>query len=334
MSFVIAGSCNLLTIEDIRSAAERIGEWLDPTPTIECPALNTISGRRVLLKLEALNVTGSFKIRGALNALLQLNEEERRNGVVAVSSGNHGQAVAQAAAWLGIEATIVMPEDAPAVKRQRTEAIAHRVVPYDRRREDREAIGQALVEETGGRLIHPFDQFPVMAGQGTAGLELCQAAVERNVPLDLVAVPCSGGGLAAGVATAVLDRFPRSQVFVVEPTGYDDTARSLESAHRVANESMPESLCDALQVPIPGARTFPINQPLLAGGVRVSDDDVLRAMAFAAKETKVVLEPSGAAALAALLTDKLPGEAGVVGLVLSGGNVDPPVLKRALSTHL
>ena len=320
----------MVTVSDIEAAAQRIAPWLRPTPLLENALLNERAGRRVLLKAESLNVTGSFKIRGALNTLLQLDESERAAGVVAFSSGNHAQGVARAAAWLGTSAVIVMPADAPAIKRRNTERLGARVVPYDRQRESREEIGADIRDREGRALIAAFDDPRIIAGQGTAGLEAAAEADALGAAPALVAAPCGGGGMIAGVGLALRARFPECRLIAVEPDAYDDTARSLAAGERVSVDTSADSICDALLAPRPGEITFAINRNQLSGAVQVSDREVLGAMRFAATQLKCVVEPGGATALAALLEGKLGEEDSDVLLILSGGNVDPQMLERAM----
>ena len=310
------------TVADIEAAAARIAERLSGSPVIERPDLNARLGRRVLLKNETRMPGGSFKIRGALNRLLQLAESEREAGVVAFSSGNHGQAVALAAKWLGLAATIVMPADAPRVKIAGVENAGANLVLYDRWSEDREAIAANIAAERGATLVPAFDDPMIIAGAGTVGLELARFARATNVDLGLAAAPCSGGGLMAGSGLALRASFPGIRLFAVEPEGYDDTAQSLAAGRRLRLNAFPPSRCDALLVNQPGALTFELNRRQLTGAVTVTDAEVTEAMAVAAG-LDVILEPSGAAAFAALLAGKLPQGAEPVAIVLSGGNLDP-----------
>lgn len=324
----------MLTPEQIEAAANRLAPYLQPTPVLQNTRLNEIAGRIVLLKAECLNVTGSFKIRGALNRMLCIPHAQRGSGVVAMSSGNHAQAVAQAARWLDLQATIVMPRDAPQIKLRNTQALGAAVVLYDRAIEDRDAIAGKIATQTGATIVHPYDDLLTMAGQGTCGMELARHAKAQQIELTCVAAPCSGGGLIAGVGTAVHQEFAQAQIFAVEPEGYDDHQQSLRQQQRVCLTNQPTTLCDALQAPTPGEKTFATNQQQLAGAVSVSDAQVLQAMQFAAQQLKLVLEPGGAAALAALLAKQLPSGTGAVGLVLSGGNVDPELFARAITSTL
>ncbi len=310
--------------DDIETAARRLGGHVVETPVLESEALNARAGVRVLIKAESLQRTGSFKIRGALNRLALIPEDRREAGVVAFSSGNHARGVAAAARHFGMPATIVMPRDAPAVKRAGTEALGARIVPYDRTRESREDIAARIAEKTGATLVPSFDDPDVIAGQGTVGLEFAIQVGTRGLRLDALLVPVSGGGLLAGCALAFACLSPPTRLFAVEPEGFDDLARSLKAGRRRRNRALAGSICDALLAPSPGAMTFPILKQHLAGAFAVSDAEVIEAMGFAARELKLVVEPSGAVALAAVLAGKLalPDASGAVGVVLSGGNVD------------
>jgi threonine dehydratase len=318
------------TTADVADAYFRLRDWVVETPVLESERLNGRVGVRVLLKAECLQHSGSFKIRGALNRILQLSHAERSAGVVAFSSGNHGQAVALAAKWLGIPATIVMPADAPATKIEATRAHGAEIVLYDREREDREVIATKLAADRGAPLVPPFDHPDVIAGQGTAALELGRTVRARRTELGALYVPCGGGGLAAGSALAIKSVFADCAVYAVEPAGYADTAESLAAGERRMLTAHPSTLCDALRVPTPGAITFAINRRELAGAIAVDDDAVREAMVLAAEHLKIVVEPSGAVALAALLRTK-PAKAGPIGVILSGGNVDRAVWRSVLA---
>jgi len=300
------------------------------TPLLESPLLSARLGGRLLVKAETLQRTGSFKLRGALNAMLPLDQSQRRAGVVAYSSGNHAQGVAAAAQMLGIPAVIVMPADAPAIKIDNTRAYGAEIVLYDRRQESREAIGRRIAEERGAALIPPYDDARIIAGQGTVGLELAVQAKRLGAALDAVVVPVGGGGLIAGCALALAAESPKTEVYGAEPAGFDDLRRSLAAGERRSNDEAARSICDALQAPMPGEITFAIHRRLLAGSLAVSDDDVLAAMATAFAELKLVIEPGGAAALAAVLAGKLAIEGRTVAVVASGGNVDRMLFMRAL----
>ena len=319
-----------LALHDIQSAAERIRGLAVRTSLLHAPAASAATDANVFLKPEVLQRTGSFKFRGATSRLRLLSDDERQRGVVAFSSGNHAQAVACAARDIGTPAVIVMPSDAPWLKIQNTRGFGAEVVLYDRLREDRVAIGRRLAAERGLVLVPPFDDLHVMAGQGTIGVEMASDATQRGIALDIVLVPCSGGGLAAGVATALAALSPMTRVIAVEPERYDDLSRSLLAGERVPNAPGPQSICDALMVDRPGELTFPVLQATHASAVAVSDDEVLRAMAHAFYEMKLVVEPGGAAGLAALLSGKVSARGKTVGVVLSGGNVDAAMFQRAL----
>ncbi len=324
-------TATLPKIADIEAAAARLRGRAVPTPLLESPLLNDRLDGRLLIKPECLQRTGSFKYRGAFNRLAALDDAVRRHGVVAYSSGNHAQGVAAAARDWGVAATIVMPADAPAIKRRNTEAWGARVEPYDRNHEDREAIAVRIAAETGASLVKPYDDPFIIAGQGTVGLEIAQQAAALGVRPDAVLVPCGGGGLVAGTALALADRLPGCLVHAVEPAGFDDTARSLAAGTRLGNAPGATSLCDALLAPSPGYLTFALNRTHLAGACTVDDRDVLAAMAAAFEAFKLVIEPGGAIALAAVLTDHLPLAGRTVVAVLSGGNVDPGVFARCLA---
>ncbi|MEM9837517.1 MAG: threonine/serine dehydratase [Pseudomonadota bacterium] len=317
-----------VTAQDVRDAHRRIEGGILRTPLLRADALDDIVGGEVLAKAECLQGTGSFKLRGALNHILSLTEDEKPRGVVAYSSGNHAQGVARAAKLAGVKAAIVMPADAPLAKRERTARDGAEVILYDRERESREEIGARLAEERGAKLIPPFDHPLTIAGQGTAGLELLEDA---GGPLDQVVICASGGGLAAGIALVVREEHPDCAILVVEPAGFDDLGRSLASGVREENARKGGSICDALLVPTPGVLPLEILSAAGARGVTVTDDEALAAVAFALRELKVVLEPGGAVALAAMLTGRVEGRGKRTAIILSGGNADPEMLKRALT---
>ncbi len=320
----------LPTAEDVLAARALIAPHIVRTPALRSPVLDDRTGADVFIKAEPLQRTGSFKLRGATNAILKLAPAVRAPGVVAYSSGNHGQAVACAAAALGIPATIVMPRDAPAIKRDSTAAWGADIVQYDRRTEDREAIGAAIAARTGAALIPPYDHPDVIAGQGTLALELVEDARAAGAELDLVFVCTGGGGLTAGCALALEHASPATRLIAVEPEGWDDTGRSLAAGTRLANDGAGSALCDALMAMTPGELTFALNAPRLAGAVAVGESQVLAAMGFALRHLKLAVEPGGAVALAAVLAEALPLDGLAVGVVLSGGNADPGTLARAL----
>lgn len=320
----------LPTYDDVLAAAERLGALAIRTPLIEHPVLNERASGRVLLKLETLQRVGSFKFRGAFNAISQLDRNRYPGGVVACSSGNHAQGVAAAAMMCGMDALIVMPKDAPEMKVARTRRYGADIVAYDRETEDRDAIARALCAERNAAFVPPFDHPDVIAGQGTVGLELMQQATAMNAIPDGVVTPCSGGGLVTGVALAVKHSNPAAEVYSAEPEDFDDLARSLESGRRERNEKMSGSICDALLAPTPGEITFALAQKSLAGGAVVSEDEVRAAVRFAFEELKLVVEPGGAAALAAVLSGKVSTVGRTVACVLSGGNIDPALLAEII----
>ena len=308
----------MLGIDEVRAAARRLNGVSLHTPVLTSPVLDERTGVRALLKTESLQRTGSFKLRGAYNRIAALTSAERERGVVAFSSGNHAQAVALAASLLEAPATIVMPADAPAMKLARTRRHGAEVVTYDRYGEDREQIALAIAERRGLTIVPPFEDSLVIAGQGTAGLELIEQAGE----LDVLLAPVSGGGLIAGCAIAVKALCPSARVVGVEPQTGDDYRRSLAEGRRVTID-VPRTIADALQVTSPGELTFSINRRLLDGIIAVTDHDLVGAMRFAFEELKLVLEPGGAAALAALLCSDTDWKQGArIGVILSGGNVD------------
>lgn len=312
-----------VTIDDICDAARVIAPAAVRTPLIENAVLNAHCGRRVLLKFEGAQRTGSFKFRGAYNRLARLDAAQRAAGVVAWSSGNHAQGIAAAARLLDMPATIVMPADAPAIKLANTRALGADIVTYDRHSESREVIATDLALRHGATLVPSFDDPFVIAGQGTAGLEIMEQAAQAGAEVAQILVCCGGGGLTAGIATAVKAQAPEVAIYTVEPAGFDDTARSLCSGERESVAPDARSICDALLAPQPGALTFPINRALVTGGLVVTDDQVRDAMRFAFTTLKLVVEPGGAVALAAMLYGLAPQHDGAAVVVLSGSNVDP-----------
>lgn len=315
--------------DDILKAAGRIKDQAVVTPLLEYPALNAKTGGRILLKAETLQRTGSFKFRGAFNRLAQIPEETRSLGVVAYSSGNHAQGVAAAAQILRIPATIVMPADAPAIKIANTRGYGAEVIFYDRYSESREGICERLTADRGAVLVRPFDDPQIIAGQGTCGLEISSQAAERQAAIDQLLICCGGGGLTAGCCLAMAERSPATEVFCVEPEDFNDTGRSLAADKRLANKPEARSICDALLAPTPGMLTFEINRRHLAGGLTVSDDQVAQAVRYAFEVLKLVVEPGGAVALAAILAGCIDTKGKVIAATLSGGNVD-----RALFTQI
>lgn len=321
---------DLPTFSDIKDAADRLHGFAVETPLLESPLLNEEIGFRLLIKAEMLQRTGSFKFRGAYNRLAHMSPEDRRRGVVAFSSGNHGQGVAAAAKLFGAPAVIVMPKDAPAMKIANTRAYGAEVVFYDRKTDDREAIGEQIAKKRGLTLVRPFDDPYVIAGQGTAGIEIARAARARGIPIDAVLVPCGGGGLTAGLALALETESPATKVWAVEPAGWDDWQKSLAAGRIERAGGHGSMLCDALLTPSPGRLTFAINRRLIGGALDVDDDAVLKAIAVAWKHFKVVVEPGGAVGLAAALVGVFPARGRTVCAVCSGGNVDAAVFRTAL----
>ena len=321
----------LPTIADVDAAAKRIAGVAIRTPLINSPVLDLATGARIFLKCETLQRTGSFKFRGAYNKISQIAPEKRAAGVVAYSSGNHAQGVAAAARLCNMPAVIGMPSDAPKPKRDRTAALGAEVVLYDRDREDRAAIARGIVAQLGATLVPPFDDPMIIAGQGTAGREIMEDLEAQGVRPDLAVIGASGGGLAAGITLALKARVPDLAVWTAEPEGFDDTARSFRSGQRERNPRMSGTICDALMTETPGVITWEINRRLIGQGVFASDDEVGRAVAFAFRELKLVVEPGGAIGLAALLAGKVDIKGKVVIAVLSGGNVDPELFNRLIA---
>jgi threonine dehydratase len=321
----------LPTAADVDAAAVRLAGVALRTPLVTSPVLDALTGGRVFLKAEILQRTGSFKFRGAYNKLSSIPLGERAGGVVAFSSGNHAQGVAAAAKLLGMPAVIVMPKDAPRPKRERTAELGAEVVLYDRDREDRQAIAREIAQTRHASLVPPYDDRFVIAGQGTTGREIVEDLAVLGLAPDVVVVTASGGGLAAGIALAVKARVPQASLFTAEPEGFDDHARSFKSGQREKNAALTGTICDALMAQTPGELTFAINRALIGHGAAVSDREVGAAVAFAFRELKLVVEPGGAVALAALLSRKIDVEGKVAVAVLSGGNVDPELFHRLVA---
>lgn len=320
------------TFADIQAAAARLHGQAVRTPLLEVPALNQTVGGRILLKAEPLQRTGSFKFRGAYNFLSQIEPEVRANGVVAYSSGNHAQGVAAAAQTFDVPATIVMPADAPRMKVENTQSYGAKVVTYDRQNEDREAIAATIAAQTGRTLVPPYDHPWTIAGQGTVGTEIAEQCAAIEAIPDIVLVCCGGGGLTAGIATAIAEMSPKTQVMTAEPEGFDDTRRSLEIGKRITNDPSSNSICDALLAPTPGELTFSIMTAHNLKGVAVSDNEVRHAVAYAWRHLKIVLEPGGAVTLAAILSGKLDCRDKTVAATLSGGNVDAATFRDCLES--
>jgi len=319
-------------IGDVVEAAQRLLRHAVVTPLLRSDALDDAVGGRLLVKAEPLQRTGSFKFRGAYNRISRLSDDEVGRGVVAWSSGNHAQGVAAAAALVGAPATIVMPSDAPAPKIANTCALGAEIVFYDRYAESREAIGASIAEDKGATIVRPYDDPWIIAGQGTVGLEAAAQAMALGLQPDHALVPCGGGGLIAGCALALTDHLPAITVHPVEPTGFDDTTRSLATGERQTNDPAARSICDALLAPEPGELTFSLNRQLLGEGVVVSDAEAETAVRLAFEHLKIVVEPGGAVALAATLSGRFDCTSKTVLIVLSGGNIAPERFRHALET--
>jgi threonine dehydratase len=320
-------------IARIKAAAARLAGQAVRTPLLRSRDLEVATGAlSAFIKPEVLQRTGSFKFRGAYNKLSAAKSSDPSlRHVVAFSSGNHAQGVAAAARLLGLTATIVMPQDAPQAKIGNTRRLGAEVVLYDRWKESREDIAAEIARKNAALIVPPYDDPDVIAGQGTLGLEIADDLAALGLSPDVVLVPCSGGGLVAGTALALRDRYPTVAIYAVEPVGFDDLARSLAAGQQVANEEGPVSICDALMAKKPGNLTFPIHQRLLAGSLAIPDEAALAAMAFAFDRLKLVVEPGGALALGAALRGPLSLTGKVVVVVCSGGNVDPAMMQRALA---
>ncbi len=325
---------NLPNFTDVLEADVRIRPYALETPLLRADALDDASGCKVFVKAECLQPRGAFKMRGAANAMLKIAVADRFHGVVAFSSGNHAQGIAYMAKALSMQATIVVPSDAPKGKLESVARDGATIVTYDRVTESREEIGAAIAARNGAALIEPFDHRDVIAGQGTCGLEMIRQANSFGVMLDQIVVCASGGGLAAGIALACEGISPATNIVLAEPEGHDDFGRSLAAGTQVANDSGTRSIQDALLTQSPGLLTFPILSRVGASGVVVSDDEALFAMAFAFKYLRIVLEPGGAAALAAVLGGKINAGGQNIALTASGGNVDPDIFVRALAMQV
>ena len=312
----------MIRVADIQAAAKRLEGVTVRPPLLQNAELDRLAGGTVLVKPECFQPIGSFKIRGAYNLLSQLTPEQAANGVVAWSSGNHAQGVALAGKLLGIHAAIVMPEDAPAAKLEATRRLGGEIITYDRYSEDREAIARKIAAERGAEIVPSYEDERIIAGQGTAGLEIAEQATELGLGVDNLLVCCGGGGLTAGCAIGLHAVFPDANVFTVEPEDFDDTARSLDRGERVANSPDARSICDALLTDMPGQLTYDIMREHVAAGLTVSDAEVRDAMRFAFRNLKVVVEPGGAVGLAAVLAGKADTAGKTTAIIFSGGNVD------------
>jgi threonine dehydratase len=319
-------TARLPTYEDVATAAQRITAHAAVTPLLGSAHLDEVLGARILIKAECLQRVGAFKFRGAFNKISQIDKRAYPGGIVAMSSGNHAQGAAEAARLCAMPARIVMPADAPRTKVARTRRSGAEVIFFDRDREDRDAIARDLCARHQAALVPPYDDPDIIAGQGTAGLELMAQAKALGLVPDAVLAPASGGGLITGIALAVKRTAPTAQVYSVEPAGFDDLARSLASGRRERNAVTSGSICDALMAQTPGEITFALARRLLTSGLAVSDDEVRAAIKFAFEELRLVVEPGGAAALAAVLAGKIPVRGRTIAVVLSGGNIDPALL--------
>ncbi|MCH9808919.1 MAG: threonine/serine dehydratase [Alphaproteobacteria bacterium] len=319
-----------ISLSEIEMAASRLSGIAMRTPLLESAVLNERTGGRILLKAETLQRTGTFKFRGAYNTISQLSNDARARGILAWSSGNHAQGVAAAASLLSTPATIVMPADAPSIKIANTRALGADIVLYDRYSESREDIGTKLADQNDLTIIPPYDDPGVIAGQGTVGLEISQQCQELGCTPDALLVNCGGGGLTAGCAIAMSARQPGCEIYTVEPTGFDDMARSLATGGRQSNPPGAKSICDALLSPTPGALTFPIAHELSSGGFHVSDASVRAAIRFAFTSLKLIVEPGGAVSLAAVLDGTFDATAKTVCITLSGGNIGAEMLSEIL----
>lgn len=319
-----------VTASGVRAAAKRIAGSVIKTPLLENEWLNERAGARVLMKAETLQHCGSFKFRGAMNRLSMLTPEERKRGVLAWSSGNHAQGIARAARLFASPATIVMPKDAPALKVAQVKAYGGEIVFFDRYSQDREAIGRKIAAERGLALAPSYDHVDVIEGQGTLAVEAVEQAQAVGAAFDVFIICCGGGGMTSGCATILEEISPATEVFIAEPEGFDETWASIRAGRKLKADISRKTLCDALATPSPGDITFPIMQRLVRGGFSISDDEVSETIAWAFKYLKLVLEPGGAAALAAVFHRKIRAEGRTIGLTLSGGNIDPSLFATIL----
>jgi threonine dehydratase len=317
----------MLTINQIHEARERVAPHIHRTPVLTSRLFDEASGKHVFFKCENLQRAGAFKIRGATNKVRSLGDEQKSRGIVAFSSGNHAQAVALAGREAGVRVVVAMPNDAPAIKVAATHDYGAEIVFYDRQKEDREKFAMDLAASEDLVMVPPYDDYLILAGQGTCGLEFLE-----DVPdLDCLLIPCSGGGLFAGAATAAKELNPRLRCYPVEPDGADDTRQSLRKGERVSIPP-PPTIADGLRVQTPGAITFPILQKLAEDVLTISDEEIIATLRFMLLRMKLLVEPSGVAAAAAVMFNKLPVGAKRVGVILSGGNIDPGVLAQVLAT--
>ncbi|PQA89764.1 pyridoxal-5'-phosphate-dependent protein [Marinicaulis flavus] len=323
----------MVSADGVRAAADRIAGKAVRTPLLENAILNDRAGGRILLKPEMLQHYGSFKFRGAYNLISQLSPEQRKAGVLAWSSGNHAQGVAYAAKLMGVKATILMPEDAPAIKLRNVRALGAEIITYDRYTEDREEVGGKIMAERGLALAPPFDHPHTIEGQGTAALEVYEDAKARGLTLEAFITCCGGGGLTAGSAVILEDVSPGTKVWIAEPEGFDETWASIRDGARCRADVSQHTICDALASPTPGKLTLPIMERLVCGGVALTEDEVRDAMVFAHQTLKLTVEPGGAVALAAILSGKFEAKGKIVALTLSGGNVDAGLFAAVLENR-
>jgi len=316
----------MLTLELIKEAATRIAGHIHRTPVITSRSFNKVAGREVFFKCENLQRAGAFKARGATNKILSLTADEKKRGVIAVSSGNHAQAVSLAAREAGTRAVVCLPDDAPKMKVEATRGYGADIRFFDRHKDDRDAFGREIAEREGLVMVPAYDDYLVMAGQGTCGLEL----LEEIPDLNCILTPCSGGGLFAGVSTAAKAIKPSIKCFAVEPETANDTQQSIAKGERVKIPP-PPTIADGLRVQTPGSLTFPITRTNADAVLTVSDNEIIAAMRFMLFRMKLLVEPSGAAAAAAVFSGKIPGDALRLGVVLSGGNLDSDMLARILA---
>jgi threonine dehydratase len=332
MTGVVAMSEFAISFKDVLAAQKRIKGQAVVTPLLMSQDLDFRTGGKIFVKAEPLQRTGSFKFRGAYNRLSKMSAKERAKGVVAYSSGNHAQGVAHSAQLFGMKATIIMPKDSPQLKIDNTRGYGAEVILYDRFGENREEIGKRISDETGAILVPPYDDPMIMAGQGTVGLEiLSQMKALGQVP-DILLCCCGGGGLMAGISTALSHLSPKTAIYAVEPTNYDDTLRSLKAGKQLSNAPAAMTICDAIVTPMPGNLTFPINKAKLRGAFTVSDHEAAEAVAYAAKMLKITAEPGGAVALAAVLSGKMSFKGKNVAVVVSGGNIDPSLHAKIVAS--
>lgn len=325
-------SDTIISPDGVRQAAKRIDGFAVKTPLIENDLLNKKVGGRILMKAEVLQHCGSFKFRGAFNRLSKLTDAEKKRGVLAWSSGNHAQGVARAAAYFNIPATIIMPADTPALKVEKVLAYGAKIVTYDRYSEDREAIGKPLAEKHGYALAPSYDHPDIIEGQGTVALESVEQAEQLGTKIDAFITCCGGGGLTAGCAIILEEISPKTDVIIAEPENFDETWASIQTGERQYCDITQKSICDAIATPTPGKLTLPILNKLVRGGITITEEEAKQAIVFAYKYLKLVLEPGGAVALAAVLSGKIETKQRTIGLTLSGGNIDPDLFAEILRT--